>query len=127
MKEKRPVLVTIVGDLNFLSIFTIVMSFFPKLIKMVGIYTVPINTYKDILIRISLVIILIIITYGFLGLKKWGYWLMIAYDVFFIVLGLIFYLKKCGLSYYSTDPILGVIGLTFTMRASQYFNKKNEV
>jgi hypothetical protein len=72
MRVKNPTLVTIIGDLNILCAFFIIVSFFPtpRFIEEFGFSFYPIHSVSEGIIRILEVISLSIITYGFLRLKK---------------------------------------------------------
>ncbi|MBZ9686303.1 hypothetical protein G9F72_008165 [Clostridium estertheticum] len=126
MSEKRPVLITYVRDLNFLNAFLLIVSLFPKFTERFGIYSIPTLTFSDGIIRVLMVIILLIISYGFLRLKRWGFWLMITYDIFFLVLPIILLLKQNGQSYYAQGLIPSVLGLLIALPTKQYFTKKIE-
>ena len=127
MREKRPMLITFIGDLNFLNAFLMIVSLFPKFTERFGIYSIPTPTFSDSIIRVLMVIILLILSYGFLRLKRWGFWLMITYDIFFLVLPIIFLLKQNGQSYYAQGLIPSALGLIITLPAKQYFAKKIEL
>ena len=96
MKLKRPILVTFIGDLNLLGAFLIMIPFFPvqKFIKQFGVLVIPISDLLDAAIRILSVLAMLIISYGYFRLKKWGYGLMITYNLFFLVLTYNFYSIK---------------------------------
>jgi hypothetical protein len=128
MRVKRPVLVTFIGDLNIFNIFLLIASFLPKpkFTEQFGIYFSPTPTFLDGIIRILMVISLLIISYGFLKLKRWGYWLMIAYNLFFLIVSMAFLLKQNGQSYNTPGYITSLIGLIITFPSKRYFIKENE-
>ncbi|GCD12806.1 hypothetical protein [Clostridium tagluense] len=126
MSEKRPILITYVGDLNFLSAFLLIISLFPKFTERFGIYSIPTPTFLDGIIKVLMVMILLIISYGFLRLKRWGFWLMITYDVFFLILPIIFLLKHNGQSIYAQGLIPSALGLIITLPTKRYFTQKIE-
>ena len=101
MKLKRPVLITFIGDLNLLGAFLIIISFFPipNFIEQYGVSVIPIVDLLDATIRILSVLAMLIISYGYFRLKKWGYGLMITYNLFFLVLSMIFILTFWGINY----------------------------
>lgn len=126
MRIKRPALVTVIGDLNILCAFLIIASFFqaPKFIEQFGFSFIPIYSISDGIIRILEVISLLIISYGFLRLKKWGYWLMIAYNLFFLVISIISILSHN--KQFATYFIQSLLGLIITFPSKRYFVKKNQ-
>jgi len=125
MKEKRPILVTFIADLNFLNVFLLIVSFFPKFTNRFGIIT-PAPTFYSVTIKVLVILILLTISYGLLRLKKWGYCLMITYNMFFLIVSMIFLLKLTEQSFYNPGFIVSIIGLTLTFPAKRYFYKENE-
>ncbi|EKQ57741.1 MULTISPECIES: hypothetical protein [Clostridium] len=128
MKLKRPVLVTFIAYLNLLGAFFIIISFFPiqKLIEQFGILIIPISDLLDGAIRISSALVMLIISYGYFRLKKWGYGLMITYNLFFLVLSMIFIALKIKNSYNTQGIIQSLVGLIITFPSKRYFIKENE-
>ena len=127
-KEKRPALVSFIADLNFLNVFLLIVSLFPipNFAERFGIYFNPAPTFSEGVIRLLVAIILLIIAYGLLRLKSWGFWLMIAYNCFFLVISMIFLLKLTNQSFYNPGYIASIIGLTLTLPAKRYFVKQSE-
>ena len=127
MKAKRPVLVTFIVDLNCLNAFLLLMSFFPKpkFTEKFGVYYNQAPNFQQGLINIVMIISLLIITYGLLKLKRWGYWLMIAYNLFFLVVAMIFVLSQNGQEYNVPGYIQALLGLIITFPAKRYFVKES--
>lgn len=125
MKEKRPILVTYIADLNFLSAFLLIVSLFPRFTERFGIITFT-PTFSNVTIRVFLILILFIISYGLLRLKKWGYWLMLAYNMFFLILAIISLLKLTGQSFSNPVYIVSIVGLSLTFSVKRYFFKENK-
>ena len=123
MKEKRPILVSYIVDLNFLNAFILMASMFPKFTKIFGIIT-PTPTFSNVTIRVLLIIILLTISYGLLRMKSWGYWLMIAYNMFFLIAAITFLLKLTGQAFYNPGYIIPILGLLLTFSARRYFVKE---
>ncbi|WP_026888347.1 hypothetical protein [Clostridium beijerinckii] len=128
MKLKRPALVTFIAYLNLLGTFFIIISVFPiqKLIEQFGILIIPISDSLDAAIRISSALVMLIISYGYFRLKKWGYGLMITYNLFFLVLSMIFIALKIKNSYNVQGIIQSLVGLIITFPSKRYFIKENE-
>ncbi|MBU3154392.1 hypothetical protein [Clostridium estertheticum] len=124
MKEKRPVLVTYIVDLNFLNVFLLIISSFPKFTKQFGIVTET-PTFFNVAIKALLFLILLTISYGLLRLKKWSYWMMITYNMFFLILSIIYLLKLTGPSSYNQGCISSILGLTLIFSAKRYFIKSS--
>lgn len=128
MKLKRPMLVTFIGDLNLLGAFLIILPFFPvsKFIEQFGVFVIPIVDLLDATIRILSVVAMLIISYGYFRLKKWGYGLMITYNLFFLVLAMIFIALKIKNPYTTQGIIESLIRLIITFPSKRYFIKENE-
>ncbi|SHO51793.1 hypothetical protein SAMN02745217_03341 [Anaerocolumna xylanovorans DSM 12503] len=124
MKKNRPVLVQYIADLNFLNAFLLIVSLFPNFTKRFGVIT-PEPTLFNVSYRIFATLILITISYGLLRLKKWGYWLMIAYNMFFLSMSVILLFKLTKQSIYSPGFIISILGLSLTLSAKRYFMKEN--
>jgi len=125
MKEKRPMVVSFISDLNFLNVFLLIILLFPKFTKRFGVIT-PTPTFFSVAIKVLLILILLTISYGLLRLKKWGYWLMITYNMFFLVVSIIFLLKLTEQSFYHPGFIESILGLIITFPAKRYFIKANQ-
>lgn len=125
MKGKIPVLVYYIADLNFLNVLLLIISLFPKFTKQFGIIT-PTSTFFNVTIKGLVILILLTISYGLLRLKRWGYWLMIAYNMFFLVVPIFSLLKLTEQSFYNPGFIVSILGLTLTLSAKRYFIKENK-
>lgn len=129
MKAKRPMLVTIIVDLNLLSVFIMIVSLFPtpKFIQQFGICFTPINSFLEGIIRILTVIVLLLISYGFFKLKRWAYDTMVAFNLFFLVISIIFILTKSNyLTNVGNNFIQSLLGLMIIFPAKRYFIKENK-
>ena len=129
MKLKRPIVVTFIGDLNLLGAFLIIVSFLPiqKFIEQFGVIIIPISVLLDAVIRILRILVMLIISYGYFRLKKWGYGLMIIYNLFFLALSIIFIAFKIKNLYNTQGIIQSLIGLIITFPSKRYFIKEHEV
>ena len=128
MKVQRPILVTFIGDLNLIGAFLMIVSFFPtaKFIEQFGILVIPVSNFLDGTIRILSFISLLTISYGYFRLKRWGYWVMITYNLFFLVVSMIFILTQIKNSYNTQGFIQSLLGLIITFPSKRYFIKENE-
>ncbi|WP_252231365.1 hypothetical protein [Clostridium sp. ZBS15] len=128
MKLKRPILLTFIADLNLLGAFLIIISLFPlpKFIEQFGVFVIPISDLLDVTIRMLSILTMLIISYGYFRIKKWGYGLMITYNLFFLVLSMIFIVFEIKNSYNTQGIIQSLIGLIITFPSKRYFIKENE-
>lgn len=125
MRVKRPALVQYAIDLNILIAVLIIVSFFPKVLKTIGIIVEP-STLTNVIIRILTVIILSVITYGFFKLYKWGFWLAIIYNVFFIVVAVFSLINQNDPAHLTQQFIpSSLLGLMIILPTKSYFNNKS--
>lgn len=120
MKQERPLLVTYITDLNIINIVLLIVSLFPKLTKRVGIITNP-PTVNNVITRVMIILILLVATYGLLRLKRWGYWLMLAYNLIFLIESIVSLIKG---NYNILNFIIPILGISLTLSAKQYFIKE---
>ncbi len=125
--NKRPIIVTIIGDVNLLGVILSIVSLF-SLCELINIkvYSLPYYLNTQIVIKILLVIlntiILLIISYGYLSLKLWGYWLIVFYNIFTLIAWIIT-IKQNHLPLYTQGITPVIIQLIFTLPTIKYFMK----
>jgi len=83
---KRPLGVTIIGYFYLFGAFVLVLTaiFYQADANAVGIadrFGIP--AAPERLVRILLAIVSLVMAYGYLRLKTWGFWVMIAYSCLF--------------------------------------------
>lgn len=122
MSEKRPLLVTFMGDLTILSALVSATTLFPKFFQKLGIHIEPIPPFTGIITRILIIVFLLITSYGYLKLKIWGYWLMIFNRIFFLLVPFIYY--KLSGQLFGQNSLLEIIELIFILQTKDYFSKK---
>jgi uncharacterized membrane protein YozB (DUF420 family) len=120
MKESRPILVSYIADLNLLNALLLLISLFPKLTKGLGFH-MPISTVFNVIYRVFVIATLIIISYGLLRLRRWGYWLMFAYNLIFLIVSMITIILSGGQSFQYPGLIVSMIGLSLILSAKRYF------
>ena len=78
MRERRPFLISLIGYWYIFGAFLLlVVSLFPDFMKQFGVDTrQPLSSIETI-IRVLISIAFIISSYGYLRLKRWGFWLMV--------------------------------------------------
>ena len=124
MNKKRPYIVTFIGDIFLLSaILSLIIVIFPDFIAKLGFHMMPIPIFSVRIMSILLPTIALIASYGYLRLKKWGYWLIVIYCVFFLVVNIIWCLISRQL-YLSMNFIFILIELIFIIPTKNYFDKK---
>lgn len=129
MNIKRPFIITFIGDMCILGAIFFLLSLFPKFAERFGVYFHSLPNYLKIpglsenIMRVLIAIILLIISYGFLKLKKWGYWLMVSINLFSLVSWFISYYENKPY-FVSRNPISTIIALIFIVPTIKYFDKK---
>ena len=125
MNENRPFIVTFIGDLYFLGgLLSIVAILFPNLVKRFGFYVIPCPTFLIAVAKILLPLIVLLISYGYLKLKGWGYFLMLIYNMSFLIAGVISLAQHKPL-FFSQNIIATLIQLIFILPTRKYFVKNS--
>lgn len=129
MSEKRPFIITFIGDGCVLSAFLLILSLFSNFTERIGIYSAPLPTFlkvpfiSEVIMKVLISMSLLIISYGYFRLKIWGYWLMVSINVYFLV-GWIISLQQSDQQSFYQNPIATMIGLIFILPTIKYFGKK---
>src|SRR5471030_1444575 len=102
--------------MSILSAFALILSLFPHFKDFVK----PLPNYSKVplpedVITGLVVIVILITSYGYLRLKRWGYWLMASVNLYFLVGWIISYKQI---------PILVIIDLIFFLPTIKYFSEK---
>lgn len=130
MTKNRPFIITFLGDLSVLSALLFVIPIFTK---HYGYFMSPLPYFSkitSIVLPISLSILVLIASIGFLRLKKWGYWLLVSYNAFFLIMYIIWSIQVWNISIQNemvalyTCIITRVILLIFIVPTKNYFYKK---
>ena len=125
MKNRRPVLVSFIADLNIFSCLLLLVTFFPGFVKRLGIL-VPTPDIFDAVRKVVMIIILSITTFGLLKLRKWGYWLMVAYHMIFLVISILLVLRIIRQEHFYQNLVPSIIGLYLIFSAKRYFIKDSQ-
>lgn len=123
--KENPLVVVFFGTLNLLiALFAIIVtitSVFLSL-KTLNISTLPVPLFSNTITGIILYLFLLIVSYGFLKLEKWGYWLTVAYYILFIIAYIIGFLQN-KYTFIGVNIILTVVEFSFILPTKKYFNK----
>lgn len=122
MKERRPLIITFIGYTYILGASVSILSLFPKLLERFGVYVIELPILSNSIMQVLMPIILLIISYGYLRLKRWGYWLMIIDNIFFLVVYIIIYQQSKELFPFQ-KAIITFIALVFIFPTKKYFGK----
>jgi len=117
---ERPLIVTFIGDLVFLGALLSIISLFPNFTERFEIEFKILPIISEGIIRVLIPISLLIVSYGYLKLKRWGYWLMVTINMFFLIASIIFSLQNKQQSSYQSI-ISTFITLIFVLPTKKYF------
>lgn len=127
MTEKRPSGITLIGYFYIFGAFVILITLFTNPIEQFGIaarFGVP--YVSENIMRVFVAIIFLIMAYGYLKLKKWGYCLMLIYTIYFFIVSIILSQQYNQQPFYG-NVIWSIIVLFYTLSKRKYFNKENYV
>ena len=124
MDEKRPFGITLIGYFYIFGAIVLIATLFTNTTQQFGVslrFGVP-NVQENIM-RAFVVIISLIMAYGYLKLEKWGYWFMIIYTLYFLVVSILLSKQyKCQPFY--GNVIWSAIVLLYTLGKRKYFVKR---
>lgn len=123
VSSERPMIVTFIGDMNILGAVFLIISLFPSFMNKLGIYFEVYPIYSDRIVRILFSIVLLIISYGYLKLKAWGYRMMVISNILSLAVAIFLYQK--GQHMYSASLIPTFFSLIFILPTKEYFMKKS--
>lgn len=124
MNKESSLIITFIGDVNFLIVLVSIASLFPGFLERFGFSSTQLTIFPYSMMQVLLAIILLIATYGFVKLKTWGYWLMVTYNVFFLLVFIISLIQNKYLIN-STNVIITFIELMFVLPTKRYFYENN--
>jgi hypothetical protein len=124
MISKRPLGVVLIGYFYILGAIVLILTLFANTTEQYGIafrFGVP-NVPENIM-RVLVSLISLIMAYGYLKLKKWGYWIMIIYTIYFLITNITLSQQYSEKLFYG-NVIWSIIVLVYTLKKKVYFNDK---
>lgn len=124
MGKKRPLGITLIGYFYIFGAIVLISTLFTNATQQFGIAVrfgvpnVPENVMRGLVIILSL-----LMAYGYLRLEKWGYWFMITYTVYFLVVSIGLSQQYKHQLFYG-NVIFSIIVLIYTLSRRRYFNKE---
>ncbi|WP_458353618.1 hypothetical protein [Peribacillus frigoritolerans] len=122
---KRPLGVTLISYFYILGAIFLLLSsiFYDSNANQIGIATrFGLSTVPEQLIRVLAALTSLIIVFGYLRLKKWGFWMMLVYSLFFLVINF-----SLSLTYnqqpYTGNIIWSILVISYTIYVNKYFIK----
>ncbi len=122
MEPKSPFGITFIGYFYILGAIVLLLTLLTNsrigefgIAERFGVPGVPESLAKMLIAALAF-----ILAYGYLRLEKWGYWLMIIYSIFFLVISLYLSTKFNAQLFYG-NALWSVIVLAYTYRKRRYF------
>ncbi len=127
MSKERPLGVTLIGAFYVFGALGLIVTLFTNTIDQFGIaarFGVPNMPESAMTVIVS--VISLVMAAGYLRLEKWGYWLMMTYSIYFLVVSVILS------NQYSQQPFYGnvtwsVIVLIYTFKKRRCFYDKESI
>ncbi|MDI3310563.1 MAG: hypothetical protein QJR05_03950 [Thermoanaerobacterium sp.] len=124
MGEKRLFGITLIGYFYIFGAIVLLVTLFTNSADEFGIAVrVGLPNIPENIVKILLVVISLVIAYGYLKLEKWGYWFMTTYSIYFLIVSLILSLQYKQQPFYG-NVIWSIIVLMYTLRKRKYFDSK---
>ena len=121
MKERRPLGITLIGYFYIFGAIVLLASLFSNDKSQFGFalrFGFP-NAPENIM-KVAIAILSFIISYGYLKLKKWGYWLMIVYTLYFLVVSSFLAHQYKSQPFYG-NVIWSIMVLVYSLSKRKYF------
>lgn len=123
MDKKRPLGITLIGYFYIFGAIVLIVTLFTNATQQFGVAVrfgapnVPENIMRVLVVAISL-----LLAYEYLGLKKWGYWAMIIYTVYFLIVSISLSQQYKNQLFYG-NVIFSAAVLIYTLSKGKYFIK----
>jgi hypothetical protein len=121
MREKRPLGITLIGYFYIFGAIVLIIILIANTPQQYGIavrFGLP-NVPESVM-RVLVTVISLILAFGYLKLKKWGFWLMMTYTIYFLGINLYLSQQYKEQLFYG-NVIWSFVVLTYTLRHRKYF------
>ncbi|MFT5875679.1 MAG: amino acid transporter [Clostridium sp.] len=121
MDKKIPLGVKLIGIYYIFYALALIVTLFTNATQefafavRFGLPNVPENIMKVIAVMVFL-----LMDYGYLGLKKWGYWIMIIYNIYIIVVSIGLFQQYNQQTFYGSITF-SILVLVYTLSRRRYF------
>jgi hypothetical protein len=122
MIEKRPLGITLIGCFYIFGVIVLMIILLSNTTQQYGIavrFGLP-NAPEN-LMRALVAVISLIMAYGYLRLKKWGFWLMLIYTIYFLGASVSLAQQYKQQLFYG-NVIWSIVVLAYTLRNRKCFN-----
>ncbi len=123
MDIKRPLGVTIIGFFYILGSIVLIATLFTNVRQQFGIavrFGAP--SIPENIMRVLVIVVSLFMAYGYLRLKRWGYWFMITYTIYFLVISIGLSLQYKHELFYG-NVVFSIMVLVYTLSKRRYFKK----
>lgn len=121
MKEKRPLGVSLIGGFYIFGASILIITLILGspigeygIADRLGLPNVPENIARLVIALLSL-----IMAYGYLKLERWGYWTMMLYSLYFLVVSIVLSIQ------YNQQPFYGNIIWSIIVILYTFIKRKN--
>ncbi|KLU63742.1 hypothetical protein DEAC_c43450 [Desulfosporosinus acididurans] len=130
MEQKRPLGLILIGSFYIFGAFVLILTLFTNATEQFGIavrFGLP-NVPENIM-KVFVSIISLVMAYGYLELKKWGYWFSIVFNIYFLIVSISLYLQYSQqYGQYGRQPFLGnalwsIAVLIYTLKIKHFLKK----
>ena len=124
MDEKRPLGVTLIGYFYVFGSILLMITLFSNATEQYGIavrFGLP-NVPENIM-KVLVSIFSLIMAYGYLKLEKWGYWFMLIYTMYLLLVSINLSQQYNQQLFYG-NVIWSIIVLIYTLSKRRYFNNR---
>lgn len=121
MSEKRPLGITLIGYFYIFGAIVLLVTLFTNPTEQYGIdvrFGLP--KAPEGMMKVVVSIISLIMAYGYLKLKKWGFWFMITYSIFFLVVSIILSQQYNNQLFWG-NVIWSIVVLIYTLMRRKFF------
>jgi hypothetical protein len=121
--KKRLIGITLIGYFYILGAIALIVTLFTNATQQFGIavrFGMP--SVPENIMRVSVIVVFLLMSYGYLRLQKWGYWFMIIYNVYFLVVSVCLSQQYKNQLFYG-NAIFSIVVLIYTLSQRRYFNK----
>lgn len=122
MSEKRSFAVTLIGDINILYAALWIIATCLNMANKSGAIEAPLLDYVGNGLGLVLSAAFLTAAIGYLGLKRWGYWLLLVFNICLLAMAIISFRQGQQQSSY-IGIVWGVASLSFIVPTRVYFDK----
>jgi hypothetical protein len=124
MAERRAFGISFIGYFYIFGSLVLILILFLKTKQEISIssrFGVP--NFPENIMRALVAVISLVLAYGYLKLKSWGYWLMMVYSIYFLITNLTLSEKYNNQIFYG-NVIWSLMVIVYTLVKRKHFSNK---